>query len=109
MLPRMLHEVPVATQSKILSRSREKLAAREVPTPTESELADSLRLFSDRLVEILRAEKGDHGSEHHDISANAATHGGEFLRIGPIIGQVVRFMSTCPPRGRDGRRMLKVS
>jgi signal transduction histidine kinase len=92
----MLHEFLIANRGEILGRSRGKLAVREVPTPTESELAHGLPLFLDQLIAVLRAEKGDRDSGRHDVSASAAEHGGELLRIGLTVGQVVQdYGSIC--------------
>ena len=92
----MLHDFLVAYRGEILGRSRRKLEARDVPTPTESELAHGLPLFLDQIIAILRAEKGDRGSAHQGISASAALHGGDLLRIGLTVGQVVQdYGSIC--------------
>jgi signal transduction histidine kinase len=92
----MLHEFLVANRGEILARSRLKLATREVPTPTEAELKDGLPLFVDQLISILRAEKGERADGHRGVSASAALHGGELLRIGLTVGQVVHdYGSIC--------------
>jgi hypothetical protein len=55
----VLHEFLIASRSDILALSRAKLAARQIPTPTESELAEGLPLFLDQLISILGAEKSN--------------------------------------------------
>lgn len=92
----MLHEFLIANRDEILGRSRGKLAVREAPTPTESELAHGLPLFLDQLIAVLQAEKGDRDSGRHSVSASAAVYGGELLRIGLTVGQVVQdYGSIC--------------
>jgi nitrogen-specific signal transduction histidine kinase len=92
----VLHEFLIANRGDILALSRAKLAARQIPTPTESELAEGLPLFLDQIVSILRAEKSDRNAGHDSVSASAAVHGGELQRIGLTVGQVVQdYGSIC--------------
>jgi signal transduction histidine kinase len=92
----MLHEFLVARRDDILGLSRQKLAARQVPIPTEAELRDGLPLFLDQLVSILRAEKGKRDAGHLNVGNSAALHGVELLRIGLTVGQVVQdYGSIC--------------
>ena len=92
----MLHEFLVANRTEILARSRERLAGREVPTPTEAELENGLPLFLDQLVAILRDEKGERAAGHESVSASATLHGGQLLRMGLTVGQVVQdYGSIC--------------
>jgi signal transduction histidine kinase len=96
MLPTMLHDFLRANREEILGRSRAKLVGRKIPTPTPAELKDGLPLFLDQLVEILRAEAGDRTSGHRSVSLHAALHGGELLRMGLTVGQVVHdYGSIC--------------
>jgi signal transduction histidine kinase len=92
----MLYEFLDANRDKILRRSRSKLVSRQVPTPTDHELAHGLPLFLDQLIAILRVERGDRGDGQRGVSASAALHGGELLRIGLTVGQVVHdYGSIC--------------
>jgi signal transduction histidine kinase len=92
----MLHEFLVANRAEILGRSRKKIVARDVPTPTKSELAHGLPLFLDQIIAILRAEKGARGPAHESVSASAALHGGDLLRMGLTVRQVVQdYGSIC--------------
>jgi signal transduction histidine kinase len=92
----VLREFLTANRDEILSRSRAKLAARKVPTPTPAELADGLPLFLDQLTAILGTDKGERTVGHGGVSASAALHGGELLRIGLTVGQVVHdYGSIC--------------
>jgi signal transduction histidine kinase len=92
----VLHEFLSANRAEILARSRDNLALREVPIPTESELREGLPLFFDQLIAILRAEKNSRHSEEDSVSKSAALHGGELLRIGLTVAQVVQdYGSIC--------------
>jgi signal transduction histidine kinase len=98
-----LDDFLAANRAEILARSRTMLAAREVPTPTESELANGLPLFLDQLVEILGAKNGQGTSTRTGnnnlsvgIAASATVHGGDMLRLGLTVGQVVQdYGSIC--------------
>jgi hypothetical protein len=92
----MLHDFLIANRKEILGRSRAKLSARHVPTATDSELEQGLPLFLNQLTAILAAEKGERSTKHLGVSASAAVHGGELLRIGLTVGQVVQdYGSIC--------------
>jgi len=94
--PKVLHEFLTANHQEILARSRLKLATRQVPTPTDAELADGLPIFLDQLVGILRSRKDLRDRGHEEISERAALHGGELLRMGLTVGQVVHdYGSIC--------------
>ena len=96
MLTAMLDEFLVANRGEILARSRSKLTGRHAPTPTEAELENGLPLFLDQLVAILRAKKGERAAGHRSVSASASLHGGQLLRIGLTVGQVVQdYGSIC--------------
>jgi signal transduction histidine kinase len=73
-----------------------KLNRRDAPTPTTSELESGLPLFLDQLVAILRTKKGAGVAENASVSASAALHGGDLLRMGLTVGQVVEdYGSIC--------------
>jgi signal transduction histidine kinase len=92
----MLHEFLISNRGAILDRSRANLATREIPTPTESELVDGLPLFLDQLTAVLGADKDARGAGRRSLSASAALHGGELLRMGLTVGHVVQdYGSIC--------------
>jgi signal transduction histidine kinase len=96
MLLSVFHEFLAANREEILRRSRAKLTARKVPTPTVAELSDGLPLFLDQLIRILRAQKNERAQDHMSVSSSAALHGHELLRIGLTVGQVVHdYGSIC--------------
>ena len=86
----------VANREEILGRSRSKLGDRTVPLPTGSGFLDGLPLFLDQLITILSASKGELAGEHASVAAGATIHGGELLRRGLTVGQVVQdYGSIC--------------
>jgi signal transduction histidine kinase len=92
----VLYEFLLTNRDEILVRSRAKLSGRKAPTPTEAELRDGLPLFMDQLIAILRAAKSDRGTGHRNMAASAGLHGGELLRLGLTVGQVVHdYGSIC--------------
>ena len=81
----MLHEFITLNRDEIIGRCRAKVAARLIPTPTESEINHGVPLFLDQLVQVL---------QHHEmgtpsIRTSAALHGQDLLRQGFTVGQVV--------------------
>jgi signal transduction histidine kinase len=92
----VLHAFLVATRGEILSRARAKLAAREIPAPTTSELANGLPLFLDQLIGLLAQKKEDRDAGHRDVATSASLRGGELWRMGLSVGQVVQdYGSLC--------------
>jgi signal transduction histidine kinase len=92
----MLHEFLTTNRTEILHRARLMVTGRETPTPTAAELENGLPLFFDQLVAILRAKKGERGPAKDSVSASATLHGGELLRMGVTVGQVVQdYGSIC--------------
>ena len=70
----------------IVARTREKVASRTAPRPTEVEIVHGVPLFLDQLSARLRTNIEPGASQ---IGASASLHGGELLVAGFTIGQVV--------------------
>jgi signal transduction histidine kinase len=81
----MLHEFLDANRAEILSRTGEKVAARMAPRPTDEELKSGVPIFLDQLIQALRLP----GLSNEAIGKSAAEHGGDLLRIGFTVAQVV--------------------
>jgi len=81
----MLHEFVTANRAEIIARCRAKISSRPAPRPTDTELEYGVPLFLDQLAETLRLAL----SPTPDIGDTAAKHGGELLRAGFTIAQVV--------------------
>jgi signal transduction histidine kinase len=73
----------------ILARTRAKVAGRLTPRPTEDEVRNGVPLFLDQLAEALRLASPAVASTG-EIGKSATSHGGEMLKLGFTVGQVVR-------------------
>src|SRR5450432_2384439 len=91
-----LHEFLIANREEIIERSRARVVGRSAPTATASELANGVPLFLDQLVGILRDAPNEDLAAHSHVSASATLHGGDLLRRGFTVGQVVQdYGSIC--------------
>jgi Histidine kinase-, DNA gyrase B-, and HSP90-like ATPase len=72
-------------RDELIAMCRAKVATRLAPRPTECELEHGIRIFLDQLVEALRLELSSEAS----MGATATKHGGELLRHGFTVAQVV--------------------
>jgi signal transduction histidine kinase len=80
----VLHEFITLNRSDIIARCRAKVAARLIPTPTESEINHGVPLFLDQVVQTLQ-----HHQTGSEIGKSAALHGHDLLKRGFTVGQVV--------------------
>jgi signal transduction histidine kinase len=93
----MLHEFLLTHRLELTARCRAKVAKRPSPVATAAELGRGVPVLIDQLVQILRAEPPDPTTEptsasdalSADIDRAAALHGGELLRKGFTVDQVV--------------------
>ena len=81
----MLPEFIAKHGDELIARAREKVATRAFPRSTQAELGYGVPLFLTQLAAILR----DSSISESAMMATAAKHGGEMLRAGFTIGQVV--------------------
>src|SRR5882724_8960618 len=82
----MLPEFIAEHGDELITRAREKVAQRAFPRSTPAELGYGVPLFLTQLGAILR----DSSISESAMMATAAKHGGEMLRAGFTIGQVVQ-------------------
>jgi signal transduction histidine kinase len=80
----MLHEFIVMHRDLIMARTRARVEGRTAPRPTEAEMSHGLPMFLDQLTSRLEQAPDD-----GEMGSSAAVHGGELLRAGFTIGQVV--------------------
>ena len=99
----MLHEFLSLNREDLIGRCRAKVAKRASPEATEDELDHGIPFFIDQLIKTLRVEQtstpsdsvsvsGPSGGEkeaHSEMGAVAAKHGGELMRRGFTVQQVV--------------------
>jgi hypothetical protein len=81
----VLHEFISLNRDELIGRCRVKVAARMIPTPTESEINHGVPIFLDQLVEVLR----HHETGTPEMQRSAALHGQDLLKQGFTVGQVV--------------------
>lgn len=81
----MLYDFITLNRREIIDRCRAKVAARLIPTPTESEINHGVPLFLDQVVEALRHQE----TPTPEIGRSAALHGHDLLKRGFTVGQVV--------------------
>jgi signal transduction histidine kinase len=92
----VLHEFLIARRADILERSRAKLVTGDRPVPTAAELTNGLPVFVDQLIAILGQEKSERAVGHLNVGLSASLHGGELMRMGLTVGQVVQdYGSIC--------------
>jgi signal transduction histidine kinase len=85
----MLHEFIDANRDVILSRTREQVRGRRWPSVAAGELEHGVPLFLTQLSETLRLEATTVPFPGDTIGATAARHGGDLLRLGFTVSQVV--------------------
>jgi signal transduction histidine kinase len=86
----LLHEFLTTHRDDIIAITREKVARRTAPRPTDWELEHGVPLFLTQLAETLQLELG--GAQRPasgDMAHSAARHGAELRRAGFTIAQVV--------------------
>jgi signal transduction histidine kinase len=86
----MLHEFLTVHRDEIIARTREKVAGRAAPRPTEAELEHGVPLFLAQLAETLRREQETpERPTSGEMATSALRHGGELGRAGFTVAQVV--------------------
>jgi hypothetical protein len=81
----MLYEFIAANREQILARTREKVASRPGPRATLDELDNGVPAFLSQMVETLRLS----GYDSVAMEESASKHGGDQLKRGFTVGQVV--------------------
>src|SRR6186713_154067 len=99
----MLHEFLFLNRGDLIARCREKVSKRASPQATASELDHGVPFFLDQLIKTLKVEQtanpmdsrkvsgaaGGGKPEHSELGDMAARHGGELMRRGFTVEQVV--------------------
>lgn len=86
----VLREFIGAHRREILARTRAKVAARPLPSAKDDGLQNGVPVFLDQLVEALRLAGPPSSQSMGAIETSAILHGGDMLRMGFTVGQVVR-------------------
>ena len=86
----MLHEFLTLHREEIIARSRQKVATRTAPRPTEAELEHGVPLFLQQLADTLRLEQETAARPTSaEMTQSAVRHGGELRQAGFTVAQVV--------------------
>ena len=85
----MLHEFIDLNRDAIVSRSRDRVRGRLWPSVAPGEVEHGVPLFLTQLSETLRLETTSAPFPSDAIGAAAARHGGDLLRLGFTLSQVV--------------------
>jgi signal transduction histidine kinase len=85
----MLYDFVTSNRDAILLRTRARVASRTSPKASDIELANGIPIFLDQLGDALRLAESSDVINHEQIGKSAGRHGGELLRIGLTIAQVV--------------------
>jgi signal transduction histidine kinase len=83
-----LHQFISENREDLISRTRAKVALRLAPRPTEEELKNGVPLFFDQLIEALQTVLPTAATGA--IGNSARLHGGDMLKLGFTVAQVVR-------------------
>ena len=98
-----MHTFLTNNRDDLIDRCKLKVAQRPRRAATEKQLANGIPLFIDQLTRTLEAEEANEGAESirisrpsggdslvlSEIGVSAKTHGGELLKLGYSVDQVV--------------------
>jgi hypothetical protein len=85
----MLHQFIRANREELIARARAKVASRSAPRPTEDDVKHGVPKFLAQLEEILDMDAADSSPDGAEMELSATQHGGDLLRQGFSVGQVV--------------------
>jgi signal transduction histidine kinase len=85
----MLYEFIATHREEIIAKTRVKVASRPWPPASTSELENGVPMFLSQLVETLHWESSASPFPATAIGMSATRHGGELLRLGFTVSQVV--------------------
>ena len=95
----MLHTFLSTNHDELVERCRSRVARRSAPRPTPHEIQHGIPLFLGQLIETLRLDEDPRPLDEHDsgvartgsetMARTATQHGGELLRRGFTVEQVV--------------------
>ena len=99
----MLHEFLTLHRDEIIARTRQKVAARTAPRPTEAEIERGVPLFLTQLAETLRLEQQTAARPKHPTAIRVRRPARLRSSAGPMIGPTTangamvskRYSSTC--------------
>jgi signal transduction histidine kinase len=75
----------------IIARTRERLAAQRSPKPGDVELTSGIPVFLHQLSDALKQAESGEAPDHEQLGKSAGRNGGDLLRMGLSVRQVVHF------------------
>jgi signal transduction histidine kinase len=85
----ILQDLIVQYRDELISRTRNKVALRSAPRAAPQEIVSGIPLFLTQLGRILEQEAARQTADGSEMGVSATLHGGELLKQGFSIGQVV--------------------
>jgi signal transduction histidine kinase len=85
----VLNEFILLHRAEILALTRQKVAIRMAPRPTEAELEAGVPLFLEQLIVVLKAHESRGSVSDPELGRTAANHGAHRMRIGFTVDQLV--------------------
>jgi len=85
----VLQDLIVQYRDELLLRTRNKVLLRSAPRATPQEIVNGIPLFLTQLGRILEQEASRQTADGSEMGESATLHGGELLKQGFSIGQVV--------------------
>jgi signal transduction histidine kinase len=76
-------------REEILALTRQKVAIRMAPRPTETEIEHGVPLFLDQLIGVLKSQASPGAASDPQVGRTAADHGGDRLRVGFTVDQLI--------------------
>ena len=85
----MLTEFVAANRDLIIAQTRARVAARQSANSSDLDVQNGIPIFLDQLGDALRLAESSAVIDHAALSRSASMHGGDLLRLGLTVAQVV--------------------
>jgi signal transduction histidine kinase len=85
----MLAEFVSANRAAIIASAQARVAVRTSPKPSAAERCNGIPVFLDQLCDALRLAEVSDEVDHEALGKSAGRHGGDLLRMGLTVAQVV--------------------
>ena len=85
----MLNEFIFLHRAEIVALTRQKVAVRMAPRPTDAEMEEGVPLFLEQLMGVLKAHELRGSVPDPEVGRTAAHHGASRMRIGFTVDQLV--------------------
>lgn len=85
----MLDDFIRSNRENIIVGTWERVAARDVPGAVKREASQAIPIFLDQLADAVKLARSSEVGDRAQINRSGGIHGGDLLRLGLTIGQVV--------------------